>query len=160
MLRLCLCFGVFISNKLPVGSRHEAEAAARITMTEAEVSRVMREHLEGLFPRDCPNCHRQFATLRDYLLITKHVGPALSYDADLNDWNPPKPLGTITCTNCPCGNTLALSSEGIPLLRLWSLLNWARAETQERQMTPQELLNYLRGEICKQVLNAPGQGML
>jgi len=81
----------------------------------------------------------------------------MPYDADLGDWQPLKPLGTMTFANCPCKNTLVLSSEGMPLVQLWSLLRWARAETQRRGMTPQQLLNYLRDEICKQVLAEPDQ---
>ena len=46
-------------------------------MTEAEVIRTMREHLEGQFPKVCPACHRRFAALREYLLTTEHVGPAI-----------------------------------------------------------------------------------
>jgi hypothetical protein len=42
----------------------------------------------------------------------------------------------------------ALTSDGMPLLRLWSLLGWAKVETKKRGMTPKELLNYLREEIC------------
>jgi hypothetical protein len=121
-------------------------------MTEAEVVRVMREHLEHLFPKVCHTCHRRFATLREYLLVTEHQGSAQPYDAELGDWNPLHPIGTVTYANCPCGNTLVLSSDGIPLLRLWSLLNWARVETRRRRVTPQELLNYLRDEICRQVV--------
>ncbi len=126
-------------------------------MTEAEVIRIMREHLEGQFPKTCPNCHRRFATLREYLLTTRHLGPAMPYDADMGHWSPLHPVGTVTFANCPCGNTLALSSTGMPLARLWLLLRWARRETQRRGQTPQELLNYLRDEICRQVLAAPSQ---
>jgi hypothetical protein len=121
-------------------------------MTEAEVVRIMRDHLEKLFPKYCSNCNRRFASLREYLQVTEHLGSAMPYDADAGNWNPIKPLGTMTFSNCPCGTTLSLSSKGMPLLQLWSLLNWARIETQRRQQTPQELLNYLREEICKQVL--------
>jgi hypothetical protein len=92
------------------------------------------------------------------LTITHHVGSAMPFDAELGDWKPLNPLGTMTFSNCSCGNTLVLSSDGMPRFRLWSLLAWARIETQKRGMTPQELLNYLRDEICKQVLAAPGQG--
>jgi hypothetical protein len=126
-------------------------------MTEAEVVRIMRKHLEGLFPKFCPSCKRRFATLREFVLVTHHLGSAMPYDADLGDWQPLKPLGTMTFANCPCKNTLVLSSEGMPLVQLWSLLRWARAETQRRGMTPQQLLNYLRDEICKQVLAEPDQ---
>ena len=79
----------------------------------------------------------------------------LPYDADAGQWNPLRPLGTFTFADCPCGNTLTLSSEGMPLSQLWRLLNWARIETKRRHMTPQELLNHLRDEITKQVLAGP-----
>jgi hypothetical protein len=124
-------------------------------MTEAEVIRIMRAHLEGLFPKVCPNCNRRFATLREYLQVTRHVGPAMPYDAELDDWNPMQPVGTVTLANCPCGNTLSLSSDGMALLQLWSLLNWARRETKRRRMSPRELLNHLRAEISRQVLADP-----
>jgi len=127
-------------------------------MTEAEVLRIMRRHLEGQFPKICPACERHFANLHEYLLITEHLGPAMPYDADMGNWMPLEPVGTATYANCPCGTTLVLSSHGMPLLILWRLLNWARIETQRRKMTPQELLNYLRDEICKQVLSEPGHG--
>jgi hypothetical protein len=126
-------------------------------MTETDVIRIMREHLEGLFPKVCSSCNRRFATLRDYLQITEHKGPAMPYDADRGDWNPIRPLGVYTYADCPCSNTLCLSSHGMPLLLLWSLLNWARIETRRRHQTPTELLNYLRDEICAQVLAEPGQ---
>jgi len=126
-------------------------------MTESDVIRSMREHLEGQFPKVCPRCNRHFATLRDYLLTTKVAGSAMPYDAEMGDWNPTMPLGTYTFANCPCGNTLSLSSEGMPLLKLWSLLNWERVETKKRGMTPHELLNHLRDEICKQVLAGPDE---
>ena len=127
-------------------------------MTEAEVIRQMRAHLEGQFPKACTGCHRRFATLREYLQLTTHVGSAMPYDALADDWTPLHPMGTVTLANCPCGNTLVLSSEGMPLTQLWKLLNWARRETKRRHMTPQALLNYLRDEICKQVLAVPDQG--
>ncbi len=127
-------------------------------MIEAEVIAVMRQHLEGLFPRSCSNCHRSWATLREYLEGTTHLGAAVPYDAELGDWKPPRPLGTFTFANCPCGNTLSLTSHGMRLTQLWALLAWARVETQRRGMSPQALLNYLRERICEQVLNGPGKG--
>jgi hypothetical protein len=123
-------------------------------MTEAEVIRQMREHLEGLFPKSCSNCGRTFANFREYLQQTTTQGLAQPYDADVGDWRPLNPIGTATFANCPCGTTLALSSRGMPLPQLWRLLNWARIETQRRGMTPTELLNHLREEISKQVLVA------
>jgi len=127
-------------------------------MTEAEVIRQMRAYLESLFPRNCSNCQRRFESLREFLQITTHQGLPIPYDAMANDWQPMKPVGTVTLVNCTCGSTLALSSNQMPLPQLWRLLNWARTETRRRNMSPQQLLNYLRDEICKQVLAEPGPG--
>lgn len=124
-------------------------------MTEAEVIRAMRNHLESLFPKTCTNCQRTFAHLREYLMVTTHQGPPIPYDAQAGDWQPLRPLGTVTLANCPCGSTLALSSHGMSLPQVWRLLNWARIETKRRNMTPQQLLTHLRDEICKQVLAEP-----
>ena len=126
-------------------------------MTESEVVRLMREHLERQFPKVCPHCHRHFSTLREYILVTQRVEPSVCYDAEAEDWNPLKPMGTVTYSNCPCGTTLALSSHGMPLLRLWSLYHWARTETKRRGMTMRELLNHLRDEIRKEVSAAPAE---
>jgi hypothetical protein len=115
----------------------------------------MRQHLEGLFPKVCAKCGRRYPTFKNYLQNTTHLGSAVPYDVEMGDWNPTKPIGTATYADCKCGNTLALTSDGMPLSQLWSLLNWARAETAKRGQTPRELLNYLREEICKQVLADP-----
>jgi hypothetical protein len=127
-------------------------------MTEAEVINAMRRHLEGLFPKVCPTCQRRFATLRAYLLTTEHFGSAIPYDAEMGNWSPWRPLGTVTYAKCGCGHILALTSAGMPLAQLWLLLNWARQETRKRGMTSRELLNYLRVAICKQVLAGPELG--
>lgn len=122
-------------------------------MNETEVIRQMREHLEGLFPKACRNCGRNFGSLKEYLHITNHLGATMPYDAMLGDWKPINPIGMVTLANCPCGNTLSLTSRGMPRPQLWRLMAWARKETEKRGMTPQELLNYLRDEICRQVLS-------
>ncbi|WP_395740376.1 hypothetical protein [Prosthecobacter sp.] len=121
-------------------------------MTEAEVVTAMRNHLEGLFPLTCPLCQREYPTFREYLQNTEHQGDAIPYDAELGNWQPLRPVGTVSLANCRCGNTLTLSSNGMPLLQLWPLLNWGRVESQNRNQTPRELLNYLREKICDQVL--------
>ena len=124
-------------------------------MSEAEVVAAMRKHLEGLFPLVCPLCQHRYATLREYLQNTELHGDAIPFDAEMGNWQPLRPVGTVTLANCRCGNTLGLSSEGMPLPQLWHLLNWARVETQKRQQTPRELLNHLREEIHNQVLAEP-----
>ncbi len=124
-------------------------------MNEAEVVAAMRRHLESQFPKTCPLCQREFGSLHEYLVNTNHQGDAVPYDAEMGNWRPLRPLGTVTLANCRCGNTLALTSNGMPITKLWSLLNWARIETQRRRATPRELLTHLRDVICAQVLSEP-----
>jgi hypothetical protein len=126
-------------------------------MTEAEVIKTLREHFEGLFPKVCPNCNRIYATLREYILITKRLGPPMSIDAELGDWSTLQPIGSVALVNCPCGSTLSLGTEGMPLPRRLLLLQWLGIETQRRGLTSQELLEYLRDAVRKQVLAEPGQ---
>lgn len=126
-------------------------------MTEAEVVKTLREHFEGLFPKVCPNCNRSFTTLREYILTTKRLGPSISYDAELGDWNTLRPIGSVALANCPCGTTLALGTEGMSLSRRLFLLNWARIETQRRGLSAPDLLDSLRDEIRKQALAESGQ---
>ena len=97
-------------------------------------------------------CQHRYATVRENLQNTEHHGDAIPFDAELGNWRPLRPVGTVTLVQQPLRDTLFLSSEGMPLTQLWRLLNWARIETKKRQQTPRELLNYLGGEICNQVL--------
>ncbi|MGA9777109.1 MAG: hypothetical protein ACLPRE_02240 [Limisphaerales bacterium] len=124
-------------------------------MTEAEVVRIVREYFESLFPRICPNCDRRFDTLWEYILITKRIGPPVSYDAELGDWKTTQPIGSVAQANCPCGSTLALSTEDMALPQRLALLNWVKTETQRRGASPSELLEYLRDKVRKQVLGEP-----
>jgi len=126
-------------------------------MNEADVMAAMRRHLESLFPVTCPLCQRVYPDLRDYVLNTELQGDAIPYDAEMGNWQPLRPLGNVTLANCRCGNTLALTSEGMPLMKQWRLLNWARIEIKKRQTTPRELLNYLREVICAQVASEPAR---
>ncbi len=121
-------------------------------MTETDVIRIMRKHLERLFPKVCPNCDRCFATLRDYILVTKRIGPMMSYDAELGRWDTSQLMGTLALANCPCGTTVSLSTKGMELSTRKLLLDWIRCETQQRRLSSQELLEYLRDETRKQVL--------
>jgi hypothetical protein len=123
-----------------------------VTMTEARAIETMIAHLQGLFPKTCPNCGRRFVTLRDFILNTTPIGKPIAHDLEMGELNPLHPIGAVAVSNCPCGTSLALTSEGMPLFRFWGLLLWAKRETQRRGQTPQELLQYVRGEIRKQVL--------
>ena len=121
-------------------------------MTEAEAIGLIIQHLQGQFPKTCPNCQHRFDTLREFLGNANPVGEMVSYDLELGDVNPNRPAGTLAASNCRCGSTLALTSEGMPLPLLWSMLRWARDEPRRRGMIPEEFLQYLRWLICVQVL--------
>jgi hypothetical protein len=128
------------------------------TMSEAEVVQALRRYFESLFPKTCPTCGRRFATLREYILITKRVGPARSYDADMGEWQTTQPIGSAALADCPCGSTLALSTEEMDLPQRLALLDWLRVETQRRGVNASELLEYLRDEVRKQTLGEPTPG--
>jgi hypothetical protein len=121
-------------------------------MIEAEIVQSAREYFESLFPKICSNCNRCFATLREYILITKPIGQTMSFDAELGDWTTTQPIGSMAQANCPCGSTLTLSTEGMPLPQRLVLLNWVRMETQRRGLSLSKLLGYLRDAVRQQVL--------
>jgi len=124
-------------------------------MTEAEVIQTVRQHFESLFPKVCPNCNRRFDTLREYILSTKRIGLPRSFDAELGEWKTKQPIGSVALANCPCGSTLALTTEGMALSQRLALLDWVRTETQRRGVSSSELLEYLRDLVRKQVLDEP-----
>ena len=127
-------------------------------MTDDEVIQILRVYFESLFPKVCPNCNRCFATLREYLLTTTRIGPAKSYAAEISDSKAQQPIGSMVLTNCPCGSTLALTTEKMELSLRLELLNWLKTETQQRGVKPSELLEYLRDEFRKRVLGDPIPG--
>jgi hypothetical protein len=122
------------------------------TVTETAAIEIMIEHLKGLFPKTCPNCRRNFATLRDFYLNTTPVGNPISYDLEAGDPRPQHPRGAVAISNCDCGTPIALKSDGMPLFRLWSLLLWAKAETKRRKITETQLLTELRVKVRKKVV--------
>ncbi|MEZ5286682.1 MAG: hypothetical protein R2712_18115 [Vicinamibacterales bacterium] len=118
-------------------------------MTNAEVYALMRGNYERQFPRSCPVCARQFASLREYLLATSPVGRMVSYDIDANDWAPAEPLGTVALSNCSCGNTLGLGTELLAHPDRLALLAWLRDEAGRRGLPPQDVL-----DECRRILRA------
>jgi hypothetical protein len=86
-------------------------------MTEDDVVRIMRSYIEGLFPKVCHNCGREYASLRDYLKATTHLATPVLYD-NITDSVPEKPLGPMSLARCPCGTTLGIGSRGIPLAQM------------------------------------------
>ena len=124
-------------------------------MTDNEIIQIAREHFEMLFPKVCANCGRHFGTLREYILNTKRIGTTTCYDAEIGDWETTKPIGAAAHSNCPCGTTLSLTSEGMPISHFQLVLSWIKEETERRGLSPTELMDYVRDEIRKRVLIDP-----
>jgi hypothetical protein len=123
-------------------------------MSEDEVVKIVRSFIEGQFPRSCMVCGREYVSLADYLRNTDHLGSPISYDAEMGDWRPDKPVGTVSLANCSCGNTLAITSHGMKRWTMWRLLLWAKMESMERGTTLRELLADLRHKIDRSVLGS------
>jgi len=121
-------------------------------LTEEECVRLVHDYIEGLFPKNCPNCKRIFTTYRDYVLNTKHVGLPISYDVEFGDWNPAQSTGNLSLANCACGTTLALSSENMPAAQIWQVLNWVKVEKERRGSDVRDVLGFLRNEVAKRAL--------
>ena len=124
-----------------------------MSLVEAEVVTIVRDHIERRFPMNCSMCGHLFTSLKDYLEYTTHLGRPISYDADARDWRPLKPLGTLSYANCKCGTTLTIGSKGMGLLTMWRLLRWARNESSSRGISMGQLLDDLRKKIDQQVLS-------
>jgi hypothetical protein len=121
-------------------------------MKELEVIAIVRKHVEQKFPMTCSTCGHRFASLKEYLEYTTHLGNPISYDAESGNWRPWEPVGTLSFANCRCGTTLSLSSHGMGLFTLWRLLRWAREESSCRGISVGELLEDLRKKIDHEVL--------
>jgi hypothetical protein len=126
-------------------------------MTIEEVIRVNYEYLVARFPKRCTNCGRTFATLHQYVGETTRIGEAMSFDAELGDWRAPHPLGTLALANCSCGNTIGLTTEGIPLARIHAMLEWLRGETERRGVTASNVLDQVRDGVRALAMGDPGR---
>ncbi|MGE0814824.1 MAG: hypothetical protein AB7O28_03995 [Vicinamibacterales bacterium] len=112
-----------------------------------EVRELIRAYYEGLFPKSCPHCGRGYATLREYVAATTPVGRYISYDVDVGDFAPERPAGTFAFANCACGNTLALSTEGLPRETRLALLAWVRAEAARQGLPATQFIDWLRKTV-------------
>lgn len=91
-------------------------------------------------------------------MLTKRLGPTRSYDADIGDWQTAQPIGSAALANCPCGSTLALSTDKMILSQRLALLEWVRLETCRRGVSASQVLEQLRDKVRKQALDEPSDG--
>jgi hypothetical protein len=126
-------------------------------MTEDDVVRIVRSYIEGLFPKVCPKCGRRFDSLRDYLLLTTHMGSPHFLEPDHGGPLPGNPVGPITHATCLCGHTLTIGSNGIPKDQLVELIDWARVESRTRSISTTALLRHIRDRIDEEVLQSNGE---
>jgi len=124
-------------------------------MTDAEIVRMLIEYSDRIFPKVCGTCGRRYATFREYILNTRPVGSATSYDAELLEFKPENPIGSMVMANCTCGTTLALSTNEMSLAQTHRFLEWIQFETRRRGVNQRDLLEHLRDEVRKQVLSKP-----
>ena len=124
---------------------------------EIDIIFILQDHLEHQFPKVCGVCQHRYATLREYLELTKQLGSVMSHHAELENWQPHTSTGTIMYANCPCGNTLSLGSAKLPLALYHLVLAWARQEMQRQGVPSRQLFTHLRDEISKQVMPPPAQ---
>jgi hypothetical protein len=120
-------------------------------MSEDDAVQIVRSYIEGLFPKVCPNCGTRFGSLREYLERTTHLGSPFFY-APIRHEIPSEPMGPLSLANCACGNTLTISSRGIPPWQMIELLKWAKSDSDRRSIELRELLHQLRDRIDKEVL--------
>ena len=122
-------------------------------LNEDQVIKIIRTNVENQFPKNCSACGHQFSSLKEYLQNTVHLGKPYSYDAEMQDWKPQKPLGTFSFSQCNfCGNTVALGSSSMKVTTMLQLLWWAKNEKTQRGVSIRDLLNDLRAKIDNQVL--------
>jgi hypothetical protein len=122
-------------------------------MTNLDIIQMLRRYYEGLFPKMCHNCGRCFFTLREYILNTNRLWPTSELDAEMENFEPVHPFGTMSMANCRCGSTLALSSKDLPVSQNRLLLEWYQVEMIRVGLDERELSDYLRDEIRKQALS-------
>jgi hypothetical protein len=61
----------------------------------------------------------------------------------------------VALSNCVCGTTLALTSNGMPISQVHLVLKWIKKETDRRGLSPKELMSNVRDEVRKRVLIDP-----
>jgi len=126
-------------------------------LDEAEVIDVLLEYYESLFPKRCHNCGHHFESLGDYVRHTTQLGSSQSFDADNDDRDTRSPIGSSAMSNCPCGSTLALTTDDLDMDTRLQILDWVHRVVEAQGVTPTEVLDDIRlkiRELALERLNA------
>lgn len=128
------------------------EPLRRFELKSNDVIQIIHDHVSTKFPKVCGCCGKNYADFAEFVRQTVHVGEPVSYDAELNNWQPSSPIGTIGMANCACGSTMAISSDGMSLPEMWRLMGWAKEEAEHRNISISELLVEIRVALDKRAL--------
>ncbi len=110
-------------------------------MDAQEALAIVRTHFASQFPRTCDACGHLYPSLAAYLQLTRTPGDFVSYDAAEGSWTPT--LGGLLLSNCPCGTTLALTTDTLPWETRRALLEWVLQECARRQLAVEDLVTEL-----------------
>jgi len=121
-------------------------------LNEDQAIRLILRHLEAQFPKVCGTCERRFSKLRDFIVATAPVGDLVCYTLDGMTNGADDPLGAVALSNCRCGSTLALTSNGMPPADFQALFRWVRRESEFRGMPVEAFLQYVRRQTRQKAL--------
>lgn len=121
--------------------------------TLKEAVEIVRNYLESLFPKTCPNCNKVYSSYREFLLETKSEGDPIDYDDEYDELTnhkepiPKKPIGICMYYQCNCGSTLALSSLKMPVKEYLKLLLWGRKYRKEQGLSLKEFMHLIQSKV-------------
>ena len=120
-------------------------------LTDEEAAARTVEVLDRQFPKQCAACRCVYPTLRHYIQNTRRIGAVQAPDATSGDWEPQDPSGVLGFANCPCGSTLALTSDGMGLVTMWQILRWVRDRMQRHGLTYRQVAKLFVRSIDRHV---------
>ncbi len=123
-------------------------------MNEEIVANILRIALKGLFPRKCPNCCKQFATFKEFLLNTANVGEPVFYDASYGNRVRCPPFGIVSMFNCPCGTTITLRIHELSTGIFDDLLAWVNCEANKQGVSTNQIMIQIMTKVDSMVLGA------
>jgi hypothetical protein len=114
-------------------------------LTTKEAVDVVRRHFDHFFPKLCLGCGARFETLHHYMLGTRPAGSPVLFETEEAPNIPP--IGWIEYAFCPCGNALALGTDGMDSHEHVALLNWLWLECRRRGLAPARVIEGLRADL-------------